>query len=169
MEKYENLEKLTKGEYSKNYNLRIITQKFIQFYISTFAHNIKKEKISDPNLSTIRPLINNKINFGQPISTSLFSDKKQINSPKKKSCNFSFHNSSPIKAYPNFNDKKIIIIYDTYKNFFYLYGNNRYKKRFSASECKFYGSSGSKMKLCMNFFKNDYYNKTHKTKRIQEL
>ena len=161
MEKYENLEKLTKGEYSKNYNLRIITQKFIQFYISTFAHNIKKEKVSDPNLSTIRPLINNKNNFGQQISTSLFSDKKQINSPKKKSSNFSFHNSSPIKAYPNFNDKKIIIIYDTYKNFFYLYGNSRYKKRFSASECKFYGTSGSKMKLCMNFFKNDYYNKNN--------
>ncbi len=84
-----------------------------------------------------------------------------MNSPKKKSCNFSFNNSSPIKAYPNFNDKKIIIIYDTYKNYFYLYGNNRDKKRLSAPECKIYGTNGPKIKLFMNFFKNDYYNKNN--------
>ncbi len=164
MEKYVNLEKLTKGEYSKNYNLRKITQKFIQFYISTFSHNIKKENISNPNLSTIRPQLNNKLNLDKPIYTSLFSDKKQINTPKKKSSNFSFNNSSLIKAYPNFNDKKIIIIYDTYNNYFYLYGNNIDKKRFSASECKIYDTNGSKMKLCMNFFKNDYYNNNNSKK-----
>ena len=162
MEKYENLEKLTKGEYSKNSNLRIITQKFMQFYISTFYNTIKKLKIkiSEPNLSTICPLKNNN-NYGKPSSNSLFSDIKNINTSKKRSSKFSLYKYSSIKTYTNLSEGKILIIYDIYKNNFYLYRNNINKKRFSASECKTNYKIGPQMKLNMNCYKNEFHNKSN--------
>ena len=48
--KYKNLDKFTSGEYSKNRNLRIATQKYIQYYIAKI-HDLKEEKINEPFLT----------------------------------------------------------------------------------------------------------------------
>ena len=45
--KYKNLEQFTLGEYSKNRNLRIATQKFIQYYLSKI-HKLKEDKTLEP-------------------------------------------------------------------------------------------------------------------------
>ena len=48
--KSKNLEKVTLGEYSKNRNLRMATQKFIQCYLSKI-HELKEDKILEPLLT----------------------------------------------------------------------------------------------------------------------
>ena len=48
--KYKNLEKFTLAEYSKNRNLRMATQKFIQCYLSKI-HELKEDKILEPLLT----------------------------------------------------------------------------------------------------------------------
>ena len=48
--KYKNLEQFILGEYSKNRNLCIATQKFIQYYLSKI-HKLKEDKILEPLLT----------------------------------------------------------------------------------------------------------------------
>ena len=47
LSKYKNLDQLTLGEYSKNRNLRLETQKFIQYFLSKI-HELKEEKLLEP-------------------------------------------------------------------------------------------------------------------------
>ena len=174
--KYKNLEKLTLGEYSKNRNLREVTQKFIQFYLSKFS-KIKKEDSFEPNISTIFPL--KCANFDYFLtSTSLYSDeKRKLDIQKKNSSNPSLNKILTKKTNDIFKEGQYIIILDTIKNSFYLYGksNNSYKnyspeekkwkmRRLSSSASKVYGkyiSEDSKIKkLKRNTInKNDFLKK----------
>jgi surface protein len=47
LSKYKNLDQFTLGEFSKNRNLRMETQKFIQYYLSKI-HELKEEKLLEP-------------------------------------------------------------------------------------------------------------------------
>ena len=129
--KYKNLENLTLGEYSKNRNLRNITQKFIQFYLSSFPKNKKEKKFLDPNLSIIKPIKSSNVDYGLTSYTSLYSDKKKINIPKK---NLSYNSLSKyLSKQPinNLNEGQYLLIFDRYNNSFSFLGKNNNKKRLS--------------------------------------
>ena len=124
--KYKNLDYLTKSEYSKNRILRNTTQKFIQFYLSTFK-KAKKEKIFEPNLSSINPLKNN-FNYGYNSSTSLFSEN-QTNIMKKNRSNSSLRHCFSKPFLYNLNEGQYLIFFDIYNNSFDLYGKNFKEKK----------------------------------------
>ena len=124
--KYKNLEKMTLGEYSKNYNLRVVAQRFISFYM-TLSSKIKKEKLFEPNISTISPPQKGR-NIDEKISSSssLYSVEKRKNSLKKNKSNESINKFSSKKTFSNCNDGQFLVVLDINKNSVNLYGRNNY-------------------------------------------
>ena len=129
--KYKNLDKFTNGEYSKSRNLRIITHKFIEFYLTTFS-KIKKEKIFEPQLSSINPIIDYNYDYGNNSTTSLNGEINKINSLKKIS---SF---TPLKkcfskfSLSNLKEGQYLLLFDIYNNTFNLFGRNLKKKKMTS-------------------------------------
>ena len=155
--KYKNLEKITLGEYSKNYNLRIIIQRFISFYMS-ISSKIKNEKIFEPNMSTISPPQKSKNNEQKFSSSScICSVDKRINISKENKSNVSLNKFSSKRTYVNCNDGQYLIILDINKNSVNLYGKNNYsfyktyeskwkRKRLSSSASKTFSSKDLNLK-----------------------
>ena len=155
--KYKNLEKITLGEYSKNYNLRIIIQKFISFYMS-ISSKIKNEKIFEPNMSTISPPQKGKNNEQKFSSSSgIYSVDKRINASKENKSNVSLNQFSSKRTFVNCNDGQYLIVLDINKNSVNLYGKNNYsfyktyeskwkKKRLSSSASKTFSSKDLNLK-----------------------
>jgi hypothetical protein len=110
--KYKNLDKLTLGEYSKNRNLRLSTEKYIKFYLSK---NIElKEKIFDRFLT--KKSFNS---IALDYSTSEFyTNEKKF---KKLMTNESYEHSTP-KRFISYSKE---IKYLDEKNLFYYTGKNK--------------------------------------------
>ena len=155
--KYKNLEKITLGEYSKNYNLRIIIQRFISFYMS-ISSKIKNEKIFEQKMSTISPPQKSR-NIEQKYSSSscLYSIKKKINISKENQLNESLNKFSSKGTFTKCNDGQYLIILDINKNSLNLFGKNNYSfyksyeskwkpKRLSSSASKTFSSEDLNLK-----------------------
>ncbi len=161
-EKYKNLDTMTNGEYSKNFNLRMSIQNFINFYLSGFWINAKKEQMTEYNLSTISP-VKNHCDLGIHTSSSVLSDRKKLNIPKMSEVSFCPSKKSSVCV----NDGKILLVYDKFRNYFYLYGNNKdSKKRFSASGFKTFDINVNEPKIKTNLssIKDIFNNQNSKSK-----
>ena len=125
--KYKNLDYYTSGEYSKNRNLRQTTQKFLQFYLSSFKKNIK-EKIFEPYLSNIYPIKSGEAccNMNSNVSPSFDSSRKKIINIENKNAS----NNSLFKTFSGINEQ-YLIVFDRINNSFNFYGKSMNKKRFS--------------------------------------
>ena len=143
--KYKNLDKLTLGEYSRNRNLRIYTEKFIKLYKSKIKEQ-KDEKLFDKYLT--RKTFNTI--FGDYSTNPFYTNTNEVKL-KKLMTSDSYSNISPKRFTNNFHDYKYFNNYDEKKYILFYTGK---KKSFQLNNSKY------NININKNSYKKYLLNKT---------